>query len=323
MNLLDKTTKELNEKYKRPAVMSLQELLDIPTQRHSTGFLSIDNILGGGMPEGRIMEIYGPPSNGKTTLALQIAAQYQKQNPRKVLYIDTEQAFDPPYAAALGVNTETLMLNQPESGEEGVDILLRLVETGEIGLAVVDSVASLVPTSELESEIQDQSMGVQAKLISRAVKRLLAVGNRTKTIAIFINQIRFKLGVVFGNPETTTGGFALPYWSSIRLDMRRGEPIKLGKEITGAKVKFKTVKNKLASPFQTTELDLTFGHGFCGHSDLATYAKTKGIIEQRGAWYFYKGEQLAQGFDGVIKTLKENLDLHKEIWDNCTKSKGS
>ncbi|MDZ4660919.1 MAG: recombinase RecA [Pseudomonadota bacterium] len=284
---------------------------DVPTI--STGSLSLDIALGiGGLPKGRIVEIYGPESSGKTTLSLSVIAEAQKAG-GVVAFIDAEHALDIGYAAKLGVNTKDLLVSQPDTGEQALEITETLVRSGAIDVLVIDSVAALVPRAEIEGEMGDSHMGLQARLMSQALRKLTASINRSRTLVIFINQIRMKIGVMFGNPETTTGGNALKFYSSVRLDVRRIGAIKNGEDIVGNRTAVKVVKNKMAPPFAKIEFDLMFGTGICQAGDVLDIASNDGIVEKSGAWYSYNGERLGQGRDAVKQYLYEHTDLLKSL----------
>lgn len=284
---------------------------DVPTI--STGSLSLDIALGiGGLPKGRIVEIYGPESSGKTTLSLSVIAEAQKSG-GVVAFVDAEHALDIGYAAKLGVNTKDLLVSQPDTGEQALEITETLVRSGAVDVLVVDSVAALVPRAEIEGEMGDSHMGLQARLMSQALRKLTASINRSRTLVIFINQIRMKIGVMFGNPETTTGGNALKFYSSVRLDVRRIGAIKNGEDVIGNRTAVKVVKNKMAPPFAKIEFDLMFGAGICQAGDILDIASNDGIIEKSGAWYSYKGERLGQGRDAVKQYLYEHTDLMKSL----------
>src|SRR5512137_2855026 len=271
-----------------------------------TGSLSLNVALGvGGVPRGRIIEIFGPESGGKTTLALHIVAEAQKQN-GIAAFIDAEHALDVAYARKIGVNTDDLLISQPDTGEQALEIAETLVRSGALDVLVVDSLAALVPKAEIEGEMGDAQMGLQARLMSQALRKLTGSISRSKTTVIFINQLRMKIGVFFGNPETTTGGNALKFYASMRLDIRKVNAIKAGQDVIGFRTRVKVVKNKLAPPFRETEFDIIFGEGISKEGDLIDLAADKGIIEKSGAWYSYKGERLGQGRDNTRTFLKEN-----------------
>ena len=279
----------------------------------STGALSLDIALGiGGLPKGRIIEIFGPESSGKTTLALSAIAQSQKKG-GVVAFIDAEHALDVNYARKLGVNIEDLLISQPDNGEQALEITETLVRSGAIDVLVVDSVAALTPRAEIEGEMGDSHMGLQARLMSQALRKLTASINRSNTLVIFINQIRMKIGVMFGNPETTTGGNALKFYSSIRLDVRRIGAIKNGEDVVGNRTAVKVVKNKMAPPFTKVEFDLMYGEGISAEGDILDLATTANMVEKSGAWYSYKGERMGQGRDQAKEYLKANPAVQVEL----------
>ncbi len=278
-----------------------------------TGAMSLDNALGvGGVPRGRIVEIYGPEASGKTTLALSIVAQAQKKG-GTAAYIDAEHALDSKYARALGVDVDNLLISQPDTGEDALEITETLVRSNAMDVIVIDSVAALVPKAEIEGDMGDSHMGLQARLMSQALRKLTAVANRSKTCIVFINQIRMKIGVMFGNPETTPGGLALKFHASVRMDIRRIETIKQGEQMIGNRVRVKVVKNKMAPPFRTTEFEIIFGEGISYIGDLMDLAVENNIIEKSGAWFSYQGERLGQGRDNIKAMLKQNPDLLEKI----------
>lgn len=280
-----------------------------------TGSLSLDLALGiGGVPRGRVVEIYGPEAGGKTTLALHIIAEAQKRN-GLAAFIDAEHALDVAYARKIGVNTDDLLISQPDTGEQALEIAETLVRSGALDVLVIDSVAALVPKAELEGEMGDAQMGLQARLMSQALRKLTGSISKSKTTVIFINQIRMKIGVFFGSPETTTGGNALKFYSSMRLDIRKMNSLKIGQEIIGFRTKVKVVKNKVAPPFRETEFDIIFGDGISKEGDVLDLAVENTIVEKSGAWYSYKGERLGQGRDNTRVFLKENADTLKKIED--------
>jgi recombination protein RecA len=280
----------------------------------STGALSLDIALGiGGIPRGRVIEIYGSEASGKTTLSLHIAAEAQKKG-GVVGFIDAEHALDPQYARKLGVNTDEILISQPDSGEQALEIAEILVRSSALDVVIIDSVAALVPKSELEGDMGDSQMGVQARLMSQAMRKLTGVVSKSKTTLIFINQVRMKIGaMMFGNPETTTGGRALKFYSSIRLDVRRTASITVGQEIVGSRTKVKVVKNKMAPPFKTAEFDLMFGEGISRESCILDLSIEKGIVEKSGSWFSYRQERLGQGRENAKKFLKENSKIADEI----------
>jgi len=281
----------------------------------SSGSIALDVALGiGGYPKGRIIEIYGPESSGKTTFALHAIAEAQKCG-GKAAFIDAENALDPQYAANLGVNIDELLLSQPDNGEQALEITEALVRSGAISIIVIDSVAALVPQAEIEGEMGDSHVGLQARLMSQALRKLAGVINKTNTIAIFINQLREKVGVMYGNPEVTTGGRALKFYSSIRLDIRRSEQIKLGTDIIGSKTNVKVVKNKMAPPFKTCQVDIMYGTGISKEGELVDLGVEAGALDKAGAWYSYGGDKIGQGKENVKEYLKSNPDLFNEIYD--------
>lgn len=286
---------------------------------YSTGSLSLDIALGiGGLPRGRIIEVYGPESSGKTTLALSTAAQAQRAG-GTVAYVDAEHALDVSYARKLGVKVEDMLISQPDTGEQALEIVETLVRSGAVDILVVDSVAALTPRAEIEGEMGDSHMGLQARLMSQALRKLTAAINRSNTLVIFINQIRMKIGVMFGNPETTTGGNALKFYASVRLDVRRIGAIQNGEEVVGNRTAVKVVKNKMAPPFAKIEFDLLYGEGISAEGDVLDLGVKKDLIEKSGAWYSYKGERMGQGRDQAKTWLKEHpetmVELRKRILD--------
>lgn len=278
-----------------------------------TGSLGLDIALGiGGLPKGRIIEIYGPESSGKTTLTLQVIAECQKRG-GTAAFIDAEHALDPTYAEKLGVKVSDLLVSQPDSGEQALEICDMLVRSGAVDVVIVDSVAALTPKAEIEGEMGDHHMGLQARLMSQALRKLTANIKRSNTLVIFINQIRMKIGVMFGNPETTTGGNALKFYASVRLDIRRTGAIKKGEEVTGSETRVKVVKNKVAPPFKQADFDILYGEGISREGELIELGVLYGLIEKSGAWYAYKGERIGQGKENVRAFLKENTQVAAEI----------
>ncbi|MBR2708411.1 MAG: recombinase RecA [Bacilli bacterium] len=281
----------------------------------SSGSIALDTALGiGGYPKGRIIEIYGPESSGKTTFALHAIAEAQKLG-GKAAFIDAENALDPQYAANLGVNIDELLLSQPDNGEQALEITEALVRSGAISIIVIDSVAALVPQAEIEGEMGDSHVGLQARLMSQALRKLAGIINKTNTIAIFINQLREKVGVMYGNPEVTTGGRALKFYSSIRLDIRRSEQIKLGSDIIGSKTNVKVVKNKMAPPFKTCQVDIMYGTGISREGEVVDLGVEAGAIEKSGAWYSYNGDKIGQGKENVKEYLKSNPDVFNDVYN--------
>ncbi|MHB9100902.1 MAG: recombinase RecA [Sulfuricella sp.] len=279
----------------------------------STGSLGLDIALGvGGLPRGRVVEIYGPESSGKTTLTLQVIAEMQKLG-GTAAFIDAEHALDPQYAQKLGVNVSDLLISQPDTGEQALEIADMLVRSGSVDIVVIDSVAALTPKAEIEGEMGDSHMGLQARLMSQALRKLTGNIKRTNTLVIFINQIRMKIGVMFGNPETTTGGNALKFYASVRLDIRRTGAIKKGEEVVGSETRVKVVKNKVAPPFKQAEFDILYGEGISREGEIIELGVVHKIVEKSGAWYSYKGEKIGQGKDNSREYLKEHKDIAAEI----------
>jgi recombination protein RecA len=317
---VDLAITQIEKQFGKGSIMKLggSEKVDVPAI--STGSLSLDIALGTfGVPRGRVVEIYGPESGGKTTLALHIVAEAQKKN-GIAAYIDAEHALDVTYAKKIGVNTDDLLISQPDTGEQALEIAETLVRSGALDVLVVDSVAALVPKAELEGDMGDAQMGLQARLMSQALRKLTGSISKSKTTVIFINQLRMKIGVFFGNPETTTGGNALKFYSSQRLDIRKMTSIKNGQEVIGFRTKVKVVKNKLAPPFREAEFDIIFGEGISREGDVLDLAAENGIIEKSGAWYSYKGDRIGQGRDNSRIFLKENPDVMAQI-DNDVRAK--
>ncbi len=310
---LDQVLLDIEKQFGKGAVMQLGKQETQKIDVISSGSLTLDIALGiGGYPKGRIIEIYGPESSGKTTFALHAIAEAQKAGGR-VAFIDAEHSLDPLYAAKLGVNTNDLLLSQPDNGEQALEICEALVRSGAISVVVIDSVAALVPQAEIEGEMGDSHVGLQARLMSQALRKLSGVINKTNTIAIFINQLREKVGVMFGNPETTPGGRALKFYSSIRLDIRRSEQIKLGTDIIGNKTNIKVVKNKMAPPFKACSVDIMYGEGVSKEGEIVDLASDANIIQKSGAWYAYNGEKLGQGKENVKALLQSNPKLAVEL----------
>ena len=310
--MLNEALKQIEKQYGKGSVMKLGERSNVDVDVISSGSLAIDYCLGvGGFPKGRIIEIYGPESSGKTTLALQAIAECQKDG-GKAAFIDAEHAIDPKYAKALGVNIDDLILSQPDSGEQALEIAEVLIKSGAIDLIVIDSVAALVPQAELDGEMGDQNVGLHARLMSKAMRKLAGALSSYNCAAIFINQLREKVGIMFGNPETTTGGRALKFYSTIRLEVRKSEAIKNGSEI-GNKVNVKVAKNKVAAPFKTASVEIYYGEGISHLSEVISLGVDLDIIEKSGAWFSYKGEKIGQGKEAVRNYLKNNPAVDEEI----------
>ena len=310
---LDQVLMDIEKQFGKGAVMKLGDNEHREIDVVSSGSISLDVALGiGGYPKGRIIEIFGPESSGKTTFALHAIAEIQKKGGRAA-FIDAEHALDPQYAAKIGVNINDLLLSQPDNGEQALEICEALVRSGAIGIIVIDSVAALVPQAEIEGEMGDSHVGLQARLMSQALRKLSGVINKTNTICIFINQLREKVGVMFGNPEVTPGGRALKFYSSIRLEIRKGEQIKLGTDIVGNKTNVKVVKNKMAPPFKTCTLEIAYGEGISKTGEVVDLATDANIIEKSGAWYSYNGEKIGQGRENVKELLKNNKKLYEEL----------
>ena len=319
---LEQVLQDIEKQFGKGSVMKLGEETHNEIDAVSSGSLTLDIALGvGGYPKGRIVEIYGPESSGKTTFALQAIAEVQKQG-GKAAFIDAEHALDPVYAKNLGVDINELLLSQPDTGEQALEICEALVRSEAIGIVVIDSVAALVPQAEIEGEMGDSHVGLQARLMSQALRKLSGIINKTNTIAIFINQLREKVGVLFGNPETTPGGRALKFYSTIRLDVRRGEQIKNGDNVIGNKTNVKVVKNKVAPPFKTASLEIMYGEGVSRESEIIDLASEIGIIDKSGAWYSYKGEKIGQGKENAKAFLKNNPDIKEEIEEKVRESHG-
>lgn len=310
---LDAALKKIEKNYGKGAVMKLGEKADQQISTIPSGSLALDVALGvGGYPRGRIVEIYGPESSGKTTVALHAIAEVQK-NGGTAAFIDAEHALDPLYAQNLGVNIDELLLSQPDTGEQGLEIADALVSSGAIDIVVIDSVAALVPRAEIDGEMGDAHVGLQARLMSQALRKLSGSINKTKTIAVFINQIREKVGIMFGNPETTPGGRALKFYATIRLEVRRAEQLKSGTDIIGNRTKIKVVKNKVAPPFKVAEVDLMYGQGISQEGELLDMASEQDIVDKSGAWYSYKGDRIGQGRDNAKNYMKEHPEMKAEI----------
>jgi recombination protein RecA len=318
---VDLAVTQIERQYGKGAIMKLGAeamLGEIPVL--STGSLSLDLALGvGGLPRGRVVEIYGPEASGKTTLALHVIAEAQKKG-GIAAFIDAEHALDIHYAKRLGVKTDDLLISQPDTGEQALEITEILIRSGAVDVIVIDSVAALVPKAEIEGEMGDAHMGLQARLMSQALRKLTAVISKSHTILVFVNQIRMKIGVIFGNPETTSGGNALKFYASVRLDIRRIAAIKQGQEVVGSRTKVRVVKNKVAPPFKEVEFDLIYGEGISKEGDILDLAVEKNIVEKSGTWYAYQGQRIGQGRENAKQFLKENSkileEIEKEILEN-------
>ena len=310
---LDTALKQIESQFGKGTIMKLgtRETVEVPSI--PTGSFGLDKALGiGGLPKGRVCEIYGPESSGKTTLTLQIIAECQKAG-GSAAFIDDEHALDPEYAKALGVDIDELLLSQPDTGEQALEVTDMLVKSGSLDVIVVDSVAALVPRAELEGDMGDSHVGLQARLMSQALRKITGSIQKSNTLVIFINQIRMKIGVMFGSPETTTGGNALKFYSSVRLDIRRIGAIKDGDEVVGNETRVKVVKNKMAPPFKVVEFQILYGKGINKNAEIIEHAVKKGIIEKAGAWYSYKGDKIGQGIAKTSDFLKENSKILDEI----------
>jgi len=310
---LDAALKRIEKNFGKGSIMKMGEQVDSQVRTVPSGSLALDVALGvGGYPRGRIVEIYGPESSGKTTVALHAIASVQDEG-GIAAFIDAEHALDPKYAAALGVDVDELLLSQPDTGEQALEIADALVSSGAVDMIVVDSVAALVPRAEIDGEMGDAHIGLQARLMSQALRKLSGSINKTKTIAMFINQIREKVGVMFGNPETTPGGRALKFYSTVRLEVRRGESIKDGKEMTGNRAKLKVVKNKVAPPFKKVQVDIMYGEGISQVGEIVDMAADEEIVRKAGAWYSYGEERIGQGRENAKQYLLDNPEMRKEI----------
>ncbi|MBR3322982.1 recombinase RecA [Candidatus Saccharibacteria bacterium] len=309
---LDLALSQITKQFGDGSIMKLGDQSKIDVELFSSGSLALDLALGGGYPKGRIIEIYGPESSGKTTLALHAISEIQKQG-GQAAFIDAEHALDPAYARKIGVNTGDLLISQPDNGEQALEICETLVRSGAVDLIVVDSVAALVPQAEIDGDMGDAQMGLQARLMSQAMRKLTGIISKTKATVIFINQIRMKIGVMFGNPETTTGGNALKFYASVRIDIRRIGQIKSGDDISGNRTKIKVVKNKIAAPFRTAEFDIMYNEGISKTGDVLDLAVSHNILEKSGAFIKYNGETLGQGREAVKNLFKEKPELMAEI----------
>lgn len=305
--------RQIEKQFGKGSIMKLGEQTEQRISTVSSGSITLDIALGiGGYPRGRIIEVYGPESSGKTTVALHAIAEVQR-NGGQAAFIDAEHALDPEYAQKLGVNIDELLLSQPDTGEQALEIAEALVRSGAVDILIIDSVAALVPKAEIEGEMGDSHVGLQARLMSQALRKLSGAINKSKTIAVFINQIREKVGVMFGNPETTPGGRALKFYSSVRLEVRRAEQLKQGQDVVGNKTKIKVVKNKVAPPFRTAEVDIMYGEGISYQGEILDIGSDIDIVQKSGAWYSYEGERLGQGRENSKQFLKENPEIASAI----------
>lgn len=310
---LDMALRQIEKQFGKGSIMKLGESTHMQVEIIPSGSLALDIALGtGGLPKGRIVEIYGPESSGKTTVALHAIAEVQRVG-GQAAFIDAEHALDPQYASKLGVNIDELLLSQPDTGEQGLEIAEALVRSGAVDIVVIDSVAALVPKAEIEGEMGDSHVGLQARLMSQALRKLSGAISKSKTIAIFINQLREKVGVMFGNPETTPGGRALKFYSTVRLDVRRIESIKSGNDITGNRTRIKVVKNKVAPPFKQAEVDIMYGEGISREGSIIDIGTELDIVNKSGAWYSYEGERLGQGRENAKQFMKEHADIAQVI----------
>jgi recombination protein RecA len=320
---IDIAVGQIEKQFGKGSIMRLGQRGPIaPMDAVSTGSISIDYALGiGGLPRGRVIEIFGPESSGKTTLALQVIAEAHR-NGGMAAFVDAEHALDAQYAQKLGVDLDNLLVSQPDNGEQALEIVEVLVRSGSVDVVVVDSVAALVPKAEIEGEMGEAQMGLQARLMSQALRKLTGVVSKSKTILIFINQLREKIGVMFGNPETTTGGRALKFYSSVRIDIRRIASIKDGDQVIGGRTRVKIVKNKVAAPFREAEFDIMYGEGISREGDLLDLAVEKRIVEKSGAWFAYGGERLGQGRENAKQFLKENIEVRRAIEERVRRELG-
>ena len=310
---LDAALSQIERQFGKGSIMKLGDSKVMDIDSVSTGSLTLDIALGiGGLPYGRVVEIYGPESSGKTTLTLQVIAEAQRQG-KTCAFVDAEHALDPSYAAKLGVNVEDLLVSQPDTGEQALEICDMLVRSNAVEVIIVDSVAALTPKAEIEGDMGDSHVGLQARLMSQALRKLTANIKKTNCMVVFINQIRMKIGVMFGNPETTTGGNALKFYSSVRLDIRRIGAIKDGDEVVGNETRVKVVKNKVAPPFKQAEFQILYGEGICKEAELLDLGVKEKLVEKSGAWYSYQGERIGQGKSNCVKFLRENVDIAQDI----------
>ncbi|MDT0630456.1 recombinase RecA [Rubrivirga sp. S365] len=319
---LDLAMKQIDKQFGKGAIMKMGDAPPVEMDAISTGSLTLDHALGiGGVPRGRIIEIYGPESSGKTTLATQIIAEAQKRGDQ-CAFIDAEHAFDPTYAEKLGVNTDELLMSQPDTGEQALEICDMLVRSGALGVVVIDSVAALVPKAEIEGEMGASHVGIQARLMSQALRKLTGTIKRTNTILIFINQIRMKIGVMFGSPETTAGGRALKFYASVRMDIRRIGALKDGQEVVGNRTRVKVVKNKVAPPFRQAEFDIVYGEGVSSLGELVDLGLEHDIIQKSGSWYSYGEEKIGQGRDATKEWLRTNEDRREAVKQSVKEALG-
>lgn len=319
---LEMAMSQITKQFGQGSIMKMGDRPQMEIETVSTGALSLDVALGvGGLPRGRVVEIYGPESSGKSTLATHVVAEAQR-NGGKCAYIDAEHAMDPVYAAAIGVDIDDLLISQPDTGEQALEITDMLIRSGALDVIVIDSVAALTPKAEIEGDMGDSHVGLQARLMSQALRKITANLNRSNTVCIFINQLREKIGVMFGSPETTPGGRALKFYSSVRLDIRRIESIKDGVEVVGNRTRVKVVKNKVSAPFRQAEFDIMYGKGISREGSLIDVGVEREIIKKAGAWFTYEGEQLGQGRENAKKYLSENLELMVEIDEKVRKAAG-
>jgi recombination protein RecA len=310
---LEEALKQIEKQFGKGSVMKLGDKAHVDVETIPSGSIALDAALGiGGYPRGRIIEIYGPESSGKTTFALHAIAETQKKG-GTAAFVDAEHALDPVYAQALGVNIEELLLSQPDTGEQGLEIAEALIRSGAVDIVVIDSVAALVPEAEIQGDMGASHVGLQARLMSQAMRKLSGIIAKTNVVAIFINQIREKVGIMFGNPEITPGGRALKFYASVRLEIRRGEALKNGNDLVGSRTKVKVVKNKVAPPFKIAEVDIVFGHGISKEGEVLDIAVEREIVEKSGAWFAYKGEKIGQGRENAKLFLKENPALLEEL----------
>ncbi len=316
---LDLALSQIEKQFGKGSIMRLGEAHKVDIECIPTGSLGLDMALGGGIPKGRIIEVYGPESSGKTTLCLHAVAEVQKEG-GTAAYVDAEHALDPVYARRLGVNIESLLVSQPDNGEQALEVVEALVRSNAVDIIVVDSVAALVPQAEIEGEMGDAHMGLQARLMSQALRKLTGIINKTKCTVIFVNQLRMKIGVMFGNPETTTGGNALKFYASVRMDIRRIGQIKAGDEVIGNRTRVKVVKNKVAPPFREVEFDIMYNEGISTEGDVLDIATNNGIVIKSGAWYEYDGSKIAQGREAAKQYLRDKPEVLKKVSNEVRKA---